>query len=159
MNGLKLALVAFTAIGVAGCLADAPPPPPPPESEGVPEPVLTDASRQVPLQDMVAAGVSGQLIVTPFPDSVVFHLEVNDAAAESTLAVRVHAGTCEAPGAEQAVLEAVRTGALGNGRSQRTLTENPRRLLDGRHVVTVYAQAAQPGRDRPLACAQVPAIQ
>jgi hypothetical protein len=160
MKLLQLTLVAPLALLVAGCTADAPPPPPPPESAGMPEPVVTDATRQVPLQDMAQTGVSGELIVTPFQDSVMFHVVVNDAAAESTLGVRVHLGTCESPGQEQAVLEAVRTGALGNGRGQRTLSaETPHRLLDGRHVVAVYAQAAQPGRDRPMACAQVPAMQ
>lgn len=156
MRGSKLPLLAAAALAATAC--EDRPPQPVIEAEGLPDPVMTETTQQVPLQDMTGTGVTGELFVTPMPDSVIFHVNVNDAAPEMTLPVRVMAGTCESPSQEIAVLEAVRTGALGNGRGQRTLTEDPHRLLDGGHVVAVYAQAAQPGRDRPLACAHVPAM-
>jgi hypothetical protein len=133
-------------------------PPQPIEPEGWPDPVITETTQQVPLQEMAGTQLTGELIVTPFPDSVIFHVSVNDGAPETNLPVRVMEGTCEAPSREIAVLEAVRTGALGNGRSQRTLQEDPHRLLDGMHVVAVFGQAARPEQDRPLACAPIPAM-
>jgi hypothetical protein len=157
MRILRPGFVASLAVVVAGCPGDRPPPP---EIGAAvePEPVITEATRQVPLQDMTGAGVGGEVIVTPFPDSVLFHLVVNDAAPESTFGARVHVGTCENPGDVVDVLEAVRTGVLGNGRSQRGLQEDPHRFLDGMHVVAVYASAADPGRDLPMLCGQIPAM-
>lgn len=158
MKIAMLALLAPLALATAACPGD-PAPPPPLEAAREPEPLITEATRQIPLEDMAQAGVSGELIITPFPDSVTFHITINDGPPESTLGTRIQTGTCSMPGEEVVVLEAVRTGVLGNGRSQRGLYEDPHRLLDGNHVAAVYAPAAEPGRDRPLACAAIPVMQ
>jgi hypothetical protein len=160
MRTTRLAASALAApflLALAACPGDRPPQPVI-GAETEPDPVITDATRQLPLQGLAGTGVTGEVFITPFPDSVVFRVEVSDAAPENTLPVRVLTGSCESPGAEVAVLEAVLTGVLGNGRSQRGLHAEPHRLLDGMHVVAVYAQAARPGQDLPLACAAIPAM-
>jgi hypothetical protein len=157
MTAMRLALVALVApLALLGCRSDHPP-----VDIGLaeePDPVLTENAQQAQLQDMVGTGVTGELTVTPFPDSILVHMSINDAAPETTLGTRAHSGTCENPGPEVLVLASIRTGVLGNGRSQRTLDEQAHRvILDGNHIAAVYAQGAQPGQDRPIACAPIPA--
>jgi hypothetical protein len=142
------------ALGVAACRDQPPAAELGPASD--PEPVLTETTRHVELRDMAGTGVTGELIVTPFPDSVMFHLSINDAAANSTLGARVQTGSCESPGPVVELLASVLTGALGNGRSQRSIYDDSHRLLDGAHVAAVYAPGADPERDRPIACATIP---
>lgn len=159
MTNVKLYSVAALAVCLGACGDPVPRTETEIEPATLPDPVITDATRRIPLQDMVGGEVTGELIVTPFPDSVVFHIDVNGAAPETTYGVRIQPGACESPGEVAAVLEAVRTGALGNGSARRALQEDARQVLDGRHVVAIYAPTAEAGSDRPLACAQVPAIQ
>jgi hypothetical protein len=157
MKTVKLPVAALLVVAFAACGEGEPDRPI--TTESWPDPVMTSTTQQVPLQDMAGAGMSGDLIVTPFGDSVVFHVNLNDGAPEETYPVRVMEGTCQAQGREFAVLEAVFTGRLGNGRSQRALTEDPQRVLAGQHHVAVYAPTARIGRDRPVACAAIPAMQ
>jgi hypothetical protein len=110
------------ALGVAACRDQPPAAELGPASD--PEPVLTETTRHVELRDMAGTGVTGELIVTPFPDSVMFHLSINDAAANSTLGARVQTGSCESPGPVVELLASVLTGALGNGRSQRSIYDD-----------------------------------
>ena len=124
----------------------------------IPDPVVTDATQRIPLRDMVGANLTGEVMVTPLADSVVFRVELNGVGPETTYGVRVQPGSCESPGQQAAILAAVRTGALGNGTSHGAVYDDWQRFLNGRHVVAIYAPAADPGADRPVACAQLPAM-
>jgi hypothetical protein len=139
------------AFAVAACSRE-----PEPVDLGLPaasEPEITAETRTSALQDMLGTGIGGEVHVTPHADHVAFHLTVQDAAPETTLGVRLQAGTCESPGAELAVLEAVRTGVLGNGTAASTIEADAARLMDGAHVVALYA----PGSVAPVACTPIPA--
>jgi hypothetical protein len=155
MRTLRIALVAPLTVGLAACPADQPPVEI--ELATEPDPVVTEGTRQTELQDMVGIGISGELVMTPFPDSILIHITVNDGPPESILPARAHSGSCAAPGPVVTVLAAIRTGVLGNGRSQRSLDEEAHRVvLDGNHVAAIYAEGAAPESDRPIACAPIP---
>lgn len=154
MRTYRLVPVSVIALVVTACPGEQPPVEIGAERE--PEPVVTEATRQADLDDLVGTGVSGELVVTPFSDSVVVHLSLNDAEPNATHGARLQEGTCAIPGRVVELLGAVLTGELGNGRSQRSIYDQPDRVMDGNHVAAIYAPRADPDRDRPIACAAIP---
>lgn len=159
MTTMKIPVIALFGLTLSACDVE-----PVPEGaelglDTVSEPVVTQATMRAPLEGMVGEGVSGEVVVTPSPDSVSFHIDLEGAAPETTYGVRVQPGTCADPGAAVAVLESVVTGALGNGSSQGSVAADAHQVLDGRHVVGVFAPGAEPEDNRPLACAQLQAVQ
>lgn len=157
MRTSRLVPIPVLALIVTGCPGEQPPVEIGPERE--PEPVVTEATRQAELEDLVGTGVSGELVVTPFSDSVVVHLSLNDAEPNATHGARLQEGTCAIPGRMVELLGAILTGELGNGRSQRSIYDQPDRVMDGNHIAAIYAPRADPDRDRPIACAAIPARQ
>jgi hypothetical protein len=123
------------------------------------QPEITAATQRAPLQDLLQLGIGGEVTATPHGDRVEIHVSVIGSVPETTHPVRIQAGNCDQPGAEVAILEAIRSGQLGNGTGTSVVEHPPGRLLDGNHVVTVYAGGGTPPRDRPIACAPLPVQQ
>jgi hypothetical protein len=155
MLAKRILLAAAFAAAVTGCRDDREQPRI--EMATEPVPTLTDGTQTAQFRDMIGTQISGDLFVTNFPDSVVIHVAIRGAGPNGPHGVRVQSGTCELPGEQLAVLEAVLTGALGNGRTETAIIEDPDRVRTGARVVAVYAPGAVPEVDRPVACAPMPA--
>jgi hypothetical protein len=152
-----LAVPLALALGLAGCPAEPAADQPVIRSETEPVPVETAATQRAELRDMLGIGLSGEVLITPFPDSVVIHLSLEESGINAIHPARLQRGTCDAPGEVVAVVEAILTGALGNGRSQRTLAEeDARRILSRATIVALYGPGGEPGIDPPVACGELP---
>jgi hypothetical protein len=154
---MVLAAPLTLALALAGCPAEPAADQPVIRSETEPEPVETAATQRAELRDMAGIGLSGEVLVTPFPDSVVIHLSLEESGINAIHPARLQQGTCEAPGEVVAVVEAILTGARGNGRSQSTLAEgDARRILSRATIAALYGPGGEPGIDPPIACGELP---
>jgi hypothetical protein len=84
-------------------------------------------------------------------------LIVRNAPPGESLDARIRSGTCENPGAAIARLDPVDTDQAGQGHSETSVGAAPQMILDGSHIAAVYGPDADTERDRPLACAALPA--
>jgi hypothetical protein len=154
MNVFKLILAAPLIVALAACGADQHEDQTPIGMATAPEPNVTAGSRQATFEPMSGSSLTGEVIVTPVQGRTQIYVAVEGGPPEATLAVRLQSGTCASRGPELAILEAVRTGALGNGRSESEV-DAP---AAGNQIVAVYGPGTLPERDRPIGCAELPAV-
>jgi hypothetical protein len=112
--------------------------------------------QQVNLEAVGGSGVGGEVHATARDGSTNIMVMLRNAPADENIGVRVHSGTCESPGPELARIDAVSTDATGSGHSETNVGHAPHLILDGNHIVAVYAPGAEPERDQPIACAVLP---
>jgi hypothetical protein len=160
MKMLRLGAVASMALAVAACPADRQPDPtfddpavmPPAEEPAVAPP----AAETVMLEEVAGSGVTGEVHAAPRDNQTHIMLMLRNAPADESIGSRVHSGTCESPGPELARLDAVSTDGMGQGHSETNVGHAAHLILDGNHIVAVYAPGAEPERDMPIACATLP---
>lgn len=168
MKMLRLGAVAGLALVVAACpprdqevavtedtLAVDTPMVAPTEQPAAAPAVPADAHR-TNLQAVGGSGVSGEVAAMARDDRTEIIVMVQNATPNESLGARVHSGTCESPGPELARLDAIRTDNAGRGHSQSNVGHAPHLIMDGNHIVAVYAPGAEPERDQPIACATLP---
>jgi hypothetical protein len=114
------------------------------------------AAQQVALEAIGGSGVTGDVHATPRDGSTNIMVMLRGAPANENIGIRVHSGTCESPGPELARIDAVSTDGMGSGHAETNVGHAPHLILDGNHIVAVYAPGAQPERDRPISCATLP---
>jgi len=114
------------------------------------------AAQQAQIQEVAGSGVQGDVTATPRNGSTNIMVMLRNAPANENIGIRVHSGTCESPGPELARIDAVSTDAMGAGHSETNVGHAPHLILDGNHIVAVYAPGAEPERDQPIACATLP---
>jgi hypothetical protein len=114
------------------------------------------APQQVSLEAIGGSGVGGEVHATPRDGSTNIMVMLRGAPANENVGIRVHSGTCQSPGPELARIDAVSTDGTGSGHAETNVGHAPHLILDGNHIVAVYAPGAQPERDQPIACAVLP---
>jgi hypothetical protein len=118
--------------------------------------IPADAERTNP-EAVAGSGVAGEVAVAARDNDSHVWLTVRGALPNESHGARVQSGTCESPGPELARLDAIRTDNMGNGHSETSVGHAPHLILDGNHIAAVYAPGADAERDRPIACATLPA--
>lgn len=114
------------------------------------------AAQRAQIEAIGGSGVGGEVHATPRDGSTNIMVMLQNAPPDENIGVRVHSGTCESPGPELARVDAVSTDAVGAGHAETDVGHAPHLILDGNHIIAIYAPGAQPERDRPIACATLP---
>jgi hypothetical protein len=165
MRIFKLGAVAALALGLAACpdrtdtavRDDAVVPAPTTAERPGDAAAMPVGAERTNLEAVAGSGVSGEVAVAPRDGSTHVTLMLRNAPPNESIGSRIQSGTCESPGPELARLDAVSTDAMGQGNSETNVGHAPHLILDGNHIAAVYAPGAQPERDRPIACAVLPA--
>jgi hypothetical protein len=159
MRHLKLGLIGCSVFLLAGCPGEDRPADTEVIDPTVQTPPAEDvpmAAQQAPLEDLANVGITGEVSATPREGSTEVMLMVQNAPPNESLGARVHSGTCESPGPVLANLDAVGTDDMGQGHSETSVGHAPHLIMDGNHIVALYAPGTEPERDRPMACATLP---
>jgi hypothetical protein len=155
MRILKLGAVAGLALALAAC----------PDRDREDPALRDDAVAERPtdappgaetadLQEFAGSGVTGQVQVTPRNGQTEVVVMVKEARPNSSVAVSMHTGTCEAPGPRVEELGTVSTDQMGQGQMQTTVGLEPRQVMNGMHVVAVHEEGREAAS--PIACARIP---
>jgi hypothetical protein len=165
MRLLKTGAIGGLALALAAC-PDQPRDPvtDPAVTTEVPAVAPTDETMppvgaQVATLEPVGVGTAtGEVHAMPREGSTEVWVTLRNALPNESLGVRVHSGTCESPGPELARITAVRTDNLGQGQSRTDVGHAPNLIMDGNHIVAVYAPGTEPTRDLPIACTTLPQL-
>ncbi len=124
----------------------------PPPAELTP----TISIQRAALEELANSGVTGEVVANPTVDQIDVVLEVRGAPPQREIIARVERGPCTELGGEVAPLQRITVDEVGAGRSVTRVRTRPEALLDGQHVVAVYAAAANLDETEPLACGALP---
>jgi hypothetical protein len=168
MKILKIGLVGTVALTLAACPDRGPDPTVDPLTDptvtAVDTPTMMPADPAAPpvgaqtatLQPVGAATTTGEVHAVPQQNSTEVWVTVRNGTPNASMGVRVHSGTCDSPGPELARVDAIGTDGLGNGQSRTNVGHAPNLIMDGNHIVAVYAPGTEPTRDPPVACSTLP---
>jgi hypothetical protein len=161
MKALRLGSLAVVAAVLAGCPGEEPAPPPAFEQPTVAPPAETPATmapaaQRVQFEAIEGVMFTGEVIATPRMDRTDVALSVTQGPPNESLGARILSGTCESPGVVVANLDAVSTNNAGQGQSTTDVGYAPNLILDGNHIVGIYAPGTSPEQDMPMACATLP---
>lgn len=166
MRIVKLGAVAGLVLALAACPAERDTP-----DVAVDDPVTrpaveeprTDPAMQPPagaqqaqLEAVAGSGVTGEVHATPGDNRTDVMVMLRGAQPNQSYGARIMSGTCENPGVELARLGALGTDNTGQAHSQTDVGHAPNLIMDGNHVLAVYAPGTEPERDRPVSCATLP---
>jgi len=164
MKAVKLA----TCFGFVLALTACPDQPRDPAVDPMVDPVTTPTMQPAPTTmdapppgGMVATlegvgAATGEVHAIPRTGSTEIWVTLRGGNPNESHGVRVHSGTCQSPGPELARITAIGTDGMGQGQSRTDVGHAPNLIMDGNHIVAVYAPGTEPTRDRPLACATLP---
>lgn len=133
-------------------------PPPPPADTGMGAGATTsEQTMSTPLTLNAVGGSSagGTAAISEQGTGTTVVLTVNNAGGAGTHQAHIHTGTCDAPGAPVAPLQAVTTDATGNGTSTSNVDVPMMTVMNGQHIVAVHETNGNPGN--PILCAAIPA--
>jgi hypothetical protein len=159
MRALHYSFVFGAALVFAACPGEDTAPP------ATEQPVVTPAeqpaamapgAQHVNLEAIGASGITGDVHATAMQNQTEVRLTLRGAPPNESIGSRIMSGTCESPGVELARLDAVSTDGMGQGQSVTSVGHSPNLIMDGNHIVAVYAPGAEPERDQPAACATLP---
>jgi hypothetical protein len=160
MRMFKVALSAAIPFALAACPGDRTVDDPmadPTYDPAVEQPVAAPAvAETATLEDLAGLGITGEVMATPRDNRTDIALDIRQGPPNESLGARVQSGTCESPGPVLANLDAVSTNDMGQGRSSTDVGHAPHLIMDGNHIVAIYAPGTEPERDQPAACTVLP---
>lgn len=114
-------------------------------------------AQQVQLEAVAGSGVTGEIHAAPRDNNTDVMIMLRGARPNESYGARIMSGSCESPGVELARLDALGTDNAGQAHSETNVGHTPQQIMDGNHIVAVYAPGTEPERDLPVACATLPA--
>jgi hypothetical protein len=160
MRSSRILFIAALPFALAACPGDRTiddPTTDPMTDPAVEQPATAPAmAERADLQDLGGLGITGEVMATPREGRTDIALNIQAGPPNESLGARVQSGTCESPGPVLANLDAVRTNDMGQGRSETNVGHAPHLIMDGNHIVAVYAPGTEPERDQPAACTPLP---